>query len=300
MSNDSFTLGAMIDDIFTSYKRTRPDIRERLPNRLSYHISRLATRYPFWFLKVEPGAIAPGLFPFANPPVYTEYAEGSWIDIGWMHSIVGQRDYYFSLPDNEAFVTDPARWSRCHVQNLESVFEYQLTGGYPREIQVCQAHEVLRRSDFSQTGEPQQVCLITQNEQSFLRFNMKHDQNIYLYAVSFVRKDFPVFKDASDTNPIFRYHPEFVRIIGCMAVAEMFRDFEAFQAYENMLEGSVDPATGRRSPGLIDQMISDTRRRWGSQDDVMEHYSSPPQRARTDIRPSPTGGIYYDYWGGGY
>lgn len=298
MSTDSFTLAAVVEDIFATYKRERSDIRERLPNRIAYCLTQLSTQYPFWFMTVEPGAIGPSLFPFAATPTYTDLAESAWFDIGWFHANQGQRDYYFSVPDDPAMVTDTSRWRRIQVQTISSLYAWPQAGGQPRKIQVKDPDDFLRMGDWTQSqGEPDYAVLYTINRESYLRFNRTPDSNIYVYSTRFVQHGFPSFQSDKDTNPFFVYHPKIVQVMGCMEVAEMFRDWDGYQSYKGMLNGTVSAYTGKRTPGLLDELKQESRRMRQQTSEGYEQYTAPPSRGGSwPFRPSQSGEVYWqDY-----
>lgn len=299
MSNNSFTLAALQERSFRKYGRgaDRSELVEIWPEELASIIARLTNDYPFWFFVQKPGTIVPGLFPFATPTTYTEFAESCWIDIGWFHSIQGQISYPFSTVLNPSQVTDASRWRRVYVEQIDTIFEFQVQGGYPRQLQVLDPDHFLRQTRYSTTqGEPTCCMLSTVNEQSFIQFDIAPDTNQYIYAVRFMLKTFPPFLSPHDTNALFRYHSDFVVDAGCMILAEYYRDWDMLTHYENKLKGAVDPATGRRSPGMVDELKAETRKQRGqSADDVVEHYLAPPYDNRRSWSTSPTGGFYPDW-----
>jgi hypothetical protein len=297
MSGSSFTLAAIQDLVFRKYGRggDQARISETFAEELYIMVGRLMANYPYWFMIQEPGGIVPGLFPFATPPVYTEYAEASWIDVGWFHSVQGQRDFYFSTPSDTGHATDSTYWGRCNVAGIDSIQEFQLAGGRPRQIQVLDYTHFLDRANWnSSQGEPEVATLVTLNGQSLVRFNITCDTANYLYAVRFILKDLPAFDNPDQANLLFRYHPEFAIAAGCVLLAETFRDFEGAQYWELKLKGGVDPNTGHRIVGIMEEMKAESRKRYQTQNDVQEVYTSPPYDSQRSWRTSPTGGWYPD------
>ena len=111
MASPTTTFQEVLDSVEQEYGKMNSEMDTELPNRVQESLSEILTEFPYWFLTIQPGLTVPGLFPYDDPPTYSDKAESAWIDVGWFHTTQGVRDYYFSLPADLSDLTSTSALS---------------------------------------------------------------------------------------------------------------------------------------------------------------------------------------------
>lgn len=305
------TLDEIVSEVNSRYPRSVTANTTTLTASLYDMLREICGRYPFWFLRYDPGSYLPTQFELtaAELTALTHY-QTNWVDRGWLHVVSGTDKYVIAAPAIQGqYDANATYWKPTKVSKVNFVNQYNLRGNFVQSLYIEGGSSFFCHADWANTGQPNTVYLETGldgsgNECSWLRFAPIPNDN-YLYAVSFYAAEpIPTTNVSSTTtNRLFQEYPEVAITAGLLCSAEYFGEMQQIQYFRQKLWGEPSRAAlGKLSAnsGLIGQMIRDSKRRREQEDQTIPQYRG----ARGAVGRSGNGvgrnrlrGVYVGRWG---
>lgn len=304
------TLAEIVTEINVRFPRSVTANTTTLTNSMLDMLREVCGRYPFWFLRIDPGFYLPTQFQMTETELQglTHY-QTNWVDRGWLHLPSGTDRVILAAPSLQGQYDQTSnQWKPVKASRMNYVNQYNLNGSFVQSMYVEPGSSFYCRSDWSSTGQPTHCFLETGldgsgNECSWLRFSPIPNDD-YLFAVSFyVSEPIPTASDSSQTNRLFQEYPEVAITVGLLCTAEYFAEAQYIEYYRKRLWG--DPPRGGYGKlsayaGLIGNMIRDSKRKREQDDQTIPQYlgaRGAVGRTGSGIGRNRYRGVYTGKWG---
>lgn len=261
------TLSRLKEAIRVRFPRASDEWLASIDDNVSDWVASLSQEFPYWFLTIEPGdLLSSSTFPLDLSTLPTRGPAGSqWVDSGFLVTVPGQATYDFYHPtDYEAFVANPETensMSRCAVQEVDYVLEFNATSGSFRTILDCkEMGEALGFNAYNQGGRPLQ-CVWRKSETRAQITFQPTPKDRYLYSIGFVLRNPPWYQLAGSAeyyNRWLTFAPECLVLYGLIKACEFFNEPGMLQMYQMQLYGS--PPKAGRSYGSSNQYVGELGR----------------------------------------
>lgn len=261
------TLSKLIDAVRLRFPRASDDWLAQISSNAVDWTDSLSKEFPYWFLAIEPGdLLSTATWPLNLSTLPTRGPAGSrWVDSGFLVTTPGQAVYDFYHPtDYEAYKsnpTDPLAFSRCSVQQVDYVIEFNATSGSFRTILECREMcEALGFGNYSQNTRPVQ-CMWRSTETKSQIIFQPTPQDYYLYSIGFVLRRAPWYQMSGSVDYFNRwltFAPECLVLYALTKACEFFNEPTMLQMFQMQLNGN--PPKAGRSYGSSNQYVGELGR----------------------------------------
>lgn len=221
-------------------------LEKYIADTLWNRISTLYRQNNLWFSKVTPDPMFTTNFPIATVAdlVSLDVAGYRWPSAGWLYVVDGTSTYEVYnpvYPTSTASTTHLSNyWLKQDVKNIDTIYEYDLTGSQVGEIAVLGREKTMAKSNYgtANKGHPNTVSLYKNGFRSFLVFNPVPD-GYYLYQVAYSLASPTPFDTPESTNQFMENYPDVVVNMGLQAAAEHYEKWDTSSYYNNLVETAL-------------------------------------------------------------
>lgn len=211
--------------------------------------NKIATLYRqnnLWFSKVTPDPAFTINFPIATDAalVALDTAGYNWPSAGWLYVVDGTSTYEVYNPINPVSTASTTHiysyWMKQDVKNIDTVYEYDLTGSQVGEIAVLGREKTMAKSNYgtANEGQPTTVSLYKNGFRSFLVFNPVPD-DYYLYQVAYSLASPTPFDTPESSNQFMENYPDVAVNMGLQAAAEHYEKWDTSAYYKNLVDDAI-------------------------------------------------------------
>jgi hypothetical protein len=281
----------LFNRVKTRFGKTTPELEEQFRLDITDELRVISAEYPYWFLRMEPGSLVPGLLRSGTAP--TDISPAGWLDRGWFQTSADQSDYPMYLQGaNE-------QWYPIEIAQINYAKVFSTSGQCLRDLKVVNGDLFHSFVNYDEVGTPNRIFPITDGYQTTVRL-APIPESIYYVAISAQYAYPPWFKYGSTyTNALLAYYPRVMYHLGMMYFSEYFQEPNLYQFHKEVLYGKVRGSTRSDNPdyGLIGAMKMDSERREMQQTPDISYGESVRDLVGRDHRSHlrrPGGGYYAD------
>lgn len=285
------TLEYLFNRVKTRFGKTTPELEAQFRLDITDELRVISAEYPYWFLRLEPGSLVPGLMQAGIAP--TDIGPSGWLDKGWFQTTVDQSDYAMYIQGvNE-------QWYPVEIAQINYAKVFSTSGQCLRDLKVVNGDLFHSFVNYDETGTPNKVFPVTDGYQTSIRL-APIPESTYYVAISAQYAYPPWFKYGSTyTNALLAYYPRVMYHLGMMYFSEYFQEPNLYQFHKEVLYGKVRGSTRSDNPdyGLIGAMKMDSERREMQQTPDISYGESVRDLVGRDHRSHlrrPGGGYYSD------
>ena len=284
------TLANVISSVQARLPKWDSDLETELNSHLEEVIRDICKQYPYWFLKVNPGAaFATSFFPGdADSLAALTPVKGNWVGRGWLRVDEGTTRYKLWSPavpgpDHDA---DGTKWFDTPVQRIDAVFKVEpggtLTGTEIPCYNASNSFDATGGAKYS-TGasDIRQVVWenVMESGETVTYINIfpeptKDDLLAFNYTLQYA-PDFVV--SSSTSNSLFLNYYETAVAAGMLMAADFFSDAPLQEYWMNRLYG-------KKPIGLIAGMKKDTATMPFKDRMVLKPTGTHPDLTRRELR----------------